>query len=87
MDAYLSSLRATQPAPGHSRVVYAGVGAVETAADREANGVPYHPEVVAYFSETLEWLGLADRFAGVDLKGWTKADAIAPVMLPIKERA
>jgi LDH2 family malate/lactate/ureidoglycolate dehydrogenase len=49
MDEYLGALRNLEPAPGHDRVIYAGLPEAEAEADRRANGIPLHPEVV-------EWL-------------------------------
>ncbi len=37
--------------PGHDRVYYAGLPEVETEAERRANGVPLHPEVVDWFRD------------------------------------
>lgn len=54
VDAYLNALRATPQAAQHKRVVYS-----EVAADRFANGIPYHPEVINWYSTTQErWLEL-----------------------------
>jgi len=49
MDIYLRALRETPPAPGHTRVEYAGLGMGEALADRTQNGIPYHREVVEQF--------------------------------------
>ncbi len=49
MDAFLSGLAATKPAPGHDRVYYPGLPEAETSKDRLENGIPYHPEVVEWF--------------------------------------
>lgn len=57
MDAYLKRLRACRTAPGAERVVYPGVLEHETLAERTANGIPYHPEVVGWFKETCRTLG------------------------------
>ena len=46
MDEYLRALRSLKPAPGHARVVYAGLPEAEAEADRRANGIPLHPEVI-----------------------------------------
>ncbi len=57
MDAYLKRLRECQPAPGAERVVYPGILERETLAERAANGIPYHPEVIDWFKETCASLG------------------------------
>jgi LDH2 family malate/lactate/ureidoglycolate dehydrogenase len=49
MDGMLRGFRETKPAPGHDRVVYAGLLEVETEAERRELGVPLHPEVVEWF--------------------------------------
>ena len=46
MDEYLRALRSLKPAPGHERVLYAGLPEAEAEVDRRANGIPLHPEVV-----------------------------------------
>jgi len=57
MDAYLRGLRECPTAPGHDRVLYAGLYEHETEADRRANGIPYHPDVLAWFRTTAAELG------------------------------
>ena len=49
MDEYLRALRSLQAAPGKERVIYAGVPEAEADADRRANGIPLHPEVIDWF--------------------------------------
>jgi len=44
-DGLLADLRNTKPAPGFERVLYPGLRGAEIAAERRANGIPYHPEV------------------------------------------
>jgi LDH2 family malate/lactate/ureidoglycolate dehydrogenase len=51
MDEMLGALRNTKPAPGAERVIYPGVSEAEELADREANGIPFHPEVIDWFEE------------------------------------
>lgn len=63
MDEYLLALRQTPPAPGHDRVVYAGLPEHEEEAERLAKGIPYHPEVIAWFRGITTELGLPDRFS------------------------
>ncbi|MPY96198.1 MAG: Ldh family oxidoreductase [Acidimicrobiia bacterium] len=57
MDAYLQGLRDCPTAPGHDRVLYAGLYEHETEADRRANGIPYHPDVLAWFRAIAAELG------------------------------
>ena len=63
MDAYLRALRETPPAPGHDRVIYAGLEEHEEEIDRRERGIPYHPEVIEWFRQTTSELGLPDRLA------------------------
>ncbi len=49
MDTYLTALKETPPAPGHDRVMYAGLPEQEDYDDRMKNGIPLHPEVVEWF--------------------------------------
>jgi L-2-hydroxycarboxylate dehydrogenase (NAD+) len=51
MDEMLGALTATKPAPGAERVIYPGVSESEELADREANGIPFHPEVIGWFEQ------------------------------------
>ena len=60
MDLYLRSLRETPPAPGEERVYYAGLNAYETEQERIELGIPYHPEVLEWFHETLGELNVTD---------------------------
>jgi LDH2 family malate/lactate/ureidoglycolate dehydrogenase len=59
MDGLLRTLRQTKPAPGHDRVLYAGLPEAEAEADRTKNGIPLHPEVV-------EWLRSACAELSID---------------------
>jgi LDH2 family malate/lactate/ureidoglycolate dehydrogenase len=61
MAQFLGGLRDTPAAPGHDRVLYAGLGEHETEQDRRANGIPYHPDVVRYFIDTAATLGADHR--------------------------
>ena len=63
MDAYLRALRETPTAPGHERVLYAGLEEHEEEIDRRERGIPYHPEVIDWFRQTSAELGLPDHFA------------------------
>jgi LDH2 family malate/lactate/ureidoglycolate dehydrogenase len=58
MDEWLQMLKNTPPAPGHERVLYAGLKESETEADRRANGIPLHPEVIEWFKGTCEELSV-----------------------------
>ena len=58
MDAFMRALRETKPAPGHERVVYAGLPEHEIEAERRERGIPYHPEVVAWIRDTARELGV-----------------------------
>ena len=62
MDVYLRVLRECEPAPGEERVVYAGLVEHETEAERRERGIPYHPEVIDWFREVGEELGIRPRF-------------------------
>lgn len=57
MEMFLTGLVETPPAEDHDRVVYAGLVASETEADRRENGIPYHPDVVRYFRDTAAEVG------------------------------
>jgi len=52
MDEYLRALRSLKPAPGHERVLYAGVLEAEEEKERRQNGIPLHPEVIDWFRST-----------------------------------
>ena len=62
MDDYLRALRALQPAPGHERVVYAGLQSFEEAAARKEHGIPLHIEVVEWFREAARGIGATCPF-------------------------
>ena len=51
MDEWLRMLKSTPPAPGHDRVLYAGLVEAEVEAERRANGIPLHPEVIDWFRD------------------------------------
>jgi LDH2 family malate/lactate/ureidoglycolate dehydrogenase len=61
MDTYLKGLRETPPAPGEARVMYAGLGAYETEHERRELGIPYHPDVIAYYRNLAQELAIEDR--------------------------
>jgi LDH2 family malate/lactate/ureidoglycolate dehydrogenase len=52
MDQYMRDLQDCPPAPGHDRVVYAGLPEHEDEIERRAHGIPYHPEVIDWFRAT-----------------------------------
>jgi L-2-hydroxycarboxylate dehydrogenase (NAD+) len=64
MDTYLRGLRETPPAPGHERVLYAGLPDHEEEVDRRVRGIPYHPDVIAYYRDLAAELGFPDRMPG-----------------------
>ena len=49
MDKYLKSLRELPTAPGHERVLYAGLPEHEESIERLEGGIPLHPEVISWF--------------------------------------
>ena len=59
MDDFLSGLKNTKPAPGHKRVVYAGLPEAEEIEIRERDGIPYHREVIEWFESIKAELGLS----------------------------
>jgi len=58
MDAFLRFLRETPPAPGHDRVLYAGLPEYEEEQIRRAKGIPLHHEVVEWFDSIAAELSL-----------------------------
>lgn len=64
MDTFLAGLRTCPPAPGHDRVLYAGLPEHEIEAERRASGIPYHVDVVAYFRDLAAELGLSTGLEG-----------------------
>jgi LDH2 family malate/lactate/ureidoglycolate dehydrogenase len=61
MDALLRGLRETPPAPGHERVLYAGLPEHEALEERTRRGIPYHPRVIEWFRKTAAQLGAESR--------------------------
>ncbi len=51
MDDYMRTLKETPPAPGHDRVLYAGLLEAETEKERRRNGIPLHKEVLQWFTQ------------------------------------
>ncbi len=64
MDEFLQALTDTPPAPGHERVVYAGLLEAEEVELRRAEGIPYHREVIDWFATIESELGLDFPFTG-----------------------
>ena len=58
MDDFLRALKDTPPAPGHDRVIVPGQLEVEATQDRQANGIPLHKEVVQWFQDICNELGI-----------------------------
>ena len=58
MDRMLRMLRETKPAPGHERVLYPGLSEHEAMEERRAHGIPLHREVVQWFDDATDKLGL-----------------------------
>jgi len=84
VDQFLKGLRTTKPVAGEERVRYPGLNAAETRAQRREAGIPYHPEVIFWFSQIAEELGHAGLCEAArqlpsitateeDKAGWKKA--------------
>jgi len=58
MDDFLGGLKNTKPAPGHDRVVYAGLPEAEEIEIRKRDGIPYHQEVIRWFDSIKGELNL-----------------------------
>jgi LDH2 family malate/lactate/ureidoglycolate dehydrogenase len=58
MDGMLRTLRTTKPAPGHDRVLYAGLPEAENEKKRTERGIPLHPEVIEWFKGACAELGI-----------------------------
>ena len=58
MDKLLGGLRNAKPAPGHDRVVYAGLPEAEEVEIRKKEGIPYHREVIEWFESVKAEFGL-----------------------------
>ena len=52
----------TPPAPGHDRVMYAGLPEHEETVLRKEKGIPYHREVVEWFNNMSPELELGISF-------------------------
>lgn len=64
LDEYLRSLQDSKTAPGHERVLYAGLPEHEEEQIRRERGIPYHPEVIEWFRSVTSELSLPDHFTG-----------------------
>lgn len=62
MDTFLRGLAETRPAPGETRVVYAGLLEAEEEARRLETGIPYHTEVIEWFRTVEREMGLHFSF-------------------------
>ena len=58
MDEWMRMLRTARPAEGHERVLYPGLPEAEALADRKANGIPLHTEVVQWFQDICAELSI-----------------------------
>ncbi len=58
MDEMLETLRTTEPAQGHDRVLYPGLSEHEEILERRANGIPLHKEVIQWFNQITTELEL-----------------------------
>jgi L-2-hydroxycarboxylate dehydrogenase (NAD+) len=59
MDEMLETLRTCDPAPGEQRVLYPGLSEYEAFQERRAHGIPLHKEVIEWFGQITDELGLA----------------------------
>lgn len=62
MDEWLRTLKSTRPAPGHDRVLYPGQPEAEAEIEHRAKGIPFHPEVVAWFHTICGDLSIPCQF-------------------------
>ena len=62
MDDFLQTLKSTRPAPGHERVLVPGQLEAEATAERTADGIPLHKEVVEWFRGTCAELSITCVF-------------------------
>ena len=59
LDQYLTDLLECPAVSGAGRVLYSGYPEARTEADRRANGIPYHPEVIDWFRTATTHYGVA----------------------------
>jgi L-2-hydroxycarboxylate dehydrogenase (NAD+) len=74
MDAMLQKLKETKPAPGHDRVIYPGILEFEEERYRREHGIPFHPEVIEWFSSVTAELGVDQ----LEIMATTKSDEAPP---------
>ena len=58
MDEFLQTLKETPPSPGHDRVLAPGQPEWETEQERLANGIPLHEEVIQWFQDACNQMGI-----------------------------
>ncbi len=58
MDQMLDGLERTKPAPGHDRVLYAGLEEYEEEIKRSKDGIPLHKEVVEWYKGGCEEMNI-----------------------------
>lgn len=59
MDQMLETIRTTEPAKGHERVLYPGLAEHEEVQARRAHGIPLHKEVIQWFESITKELDIA----------------------------
>jgi len=60
MDRMLNMIRETKPVSGEERVIYPGLLEHEEEQERRENGIPFHKEVITWFSEMTGELSIPD---------------------------
>ena len=58
MDQLLSKIINSKPASGYDRVVYAGLMENEEYLKRSQEGIPYHKEVIEWFENYCNEIGI-----------------------------
>ena len=58
LDEAVGRLANTKPAPGHERVIYPGQTEGEDTVRRREEGIPYHREVIDWYHQIGEELGI-----------------------------
>jgi LDH2 family malate/lactate/ureidoglycolate dehydrogenase len=58
MDEFVRMLKETPPAPGHERVFAPGQLEWEAEQERRVQGIPLHPDVVAWLDRTCAEMGI-----------------------------
>jgi L-2-hydroxycarboxylate dehydrogenase (NAD+) len=61
MDEYMLALTESKPAPGNDKVTYAGLPEHEEEIERLEKGIPYHPEVIEWFTDISAELELPNH--------------------------